>query len=98
MNFGNAHYGRCPITFLERETEGHGRQGALLGKRLQRRSRSRVSQLFGSPVETDRVAAGPIIPDLPSQTHHRIRVPQSYSFLKQLHGLSDTMLSALRVV
>ena len=83
---------------LKGEAEDWARWRPLLGKRLQRPYRSRVSQLSGSLVERDHVARSLTVVDLIGQAHHRIWVPQSCSLLKQLHGLSDTMLSAFRVV
>jgi hypothetical protein len=83
---------------LKGETEDQGRWRPLSGKRFQRQSRSRVSQPCGPLVEGNHVAVGLIITDLIGQTHHGIWVSQSCSLLKQLHGLSDTVLSAFRIV
>ena len=83
---------------LKGETEDQARWRPLLGKGLQRQSRSGVSQLCGSLVERDHVARSLTVVDLIGQADHRVGVAQIRSLFKELHGLVDAVLLAAPVM
>src|SRR6266550_848711 len=83
---------------LKGKTEDHARCRPLLGKRLQRPYRSRVSQLSGPLVERDHVARSLTVVDLISQAHHRVGIAQIRPLFEELNSLVDAVLLAAPVM